>query len=209
MAYVSKVAKDRALWMTPKEALAHVCEVERCRLEEAKLQIRLALADSKLILRWADSNPIRYYKSGRAKFGMDQPPNEPNALQNEDHDWLKVKMDWESGRTHDPQAHFFNNLRRKDASRKGKSPKLWGDERPLLLLKSSVEKQWPISETVNDDSPAHHTGAPGRPTSWHFYEVEVTRRWKAGELESIRLADLADDLVRSQRELLPQDVPLT
>ena len=144
MAYVSKVAKDRALWMTPSETLAHICATERCPPKEAQRQIRHALADAKLILRWADSKPIAYYKSGRAKFGMDQPPKEPDAIQNEDHDWLKAKIDWDSGKTHDPQAHFLNKMRRMGAERAGTTPHQWDAERLLLLLKSSVMKLWPI-----------------------------------------------------------------
>lgn len=207
MAYVPKAAKDRALWITPKEAVAHVCGIERCKPKEAERQIRHALADTKLLLRWADAKPIGYYKSGRAKFGMDQPPKEPNAIQNEDHDWLKVKIDWDSGKTHDPQAHFFNKLRRMDAASKGKAPRLWDNERPLLLLKKSIEKEWPTPDTVTNTRPAHHTGAPGRPTPWHYYESEVTRRWKAGGLGDAKLSDLADSLMAWQKTLSAPKFP--
>ena len=151
MPYVSRAARDRKLWITPKEARAHVCETERCAHEEAEQQIRHALADTKIKLRWADSKPIDYYTNGRAKFGMDQPPKEPDAVQNEDHDWLKAKLDWESGRTHDPQAYFFNKLRRMNAQGTGKKPHQWDDERPLLLLKSDVMKLWPKDDGPGDE----------------------------------------------------------
>ena len=205
MAYVPKAAKDRALWITPKEAVAHVCEVERCDSKEAKQQIITALRDREIETRWADSDSSAFKDPGfiiNRYVGMSRDGAQGTMVGH-------TMVSWNPG-----AAHYLNPDNNKQISwlesRAGKLPpeKVY-EERPLLYLKRNVMEQWPISEPAEDARPAHHTGAPGKPTSWHYYEPEVTRLWKAGRLKDAKLADLADTLMAWQKELpAPKFPPL-
>ena len=160
MAYVPKAAKDRALWITPKEAVAHVCEVEHCEPTEAQDQILRALEDNEIGNRWGDAIPVGYYKSGRAKFGGDSP-----LWGGDPYYWADAIVNWDTGTTFDPRRENINFDRRATATRAGrKPPKLLNEKRPLLLLKSNVMKLWPTSNEIDHKNPPSPETVPDGPT---------------------------------------------
>jgi hypothetical protein len=143
--YESKTDKDRKLWITPQEARAHVCEVERCKPTEAQDHILLALADQNIRTRWGDAVPVGYYKSGLAKFGGDSP-----RWGSEPYYWHDTIINWDEGTTYDPNIENDNFSRQSEAKRAGKkSPKLLDELRPLLFLKRHVMKLWPTHNEID------------------------------------------------------------
>ncbi len=163
MAYVTKVAKDRALWIMPSEAVAHVCGIERCKPTEAQDQILLALDDENIRTRWGNAFPVGYYKSGLAKFGGDSP-----RWGSEPYYWRDTIINWDEGTTYDPHIENENSSRQSEAKRAGKkSPKLLDELRPLLFLKRHVMKLWPMDNGRGEDvdTVSKRAGVPGRLTS--------------------------------------------
>jgi hypothetical protein len=55
MAYVSKTARERARWMTLREALVHIAKAEHCSLKTALTQLGAAIADHEVEVRWPES----------------------------------------------------------------------------------------------------------------------------------------------------------
>ena len=161
MPYVSKAARDRKLWITPKEAVAHVCKVERCNPTEAQDQILLALTDENIGTRWGDAVPVGYYKNGQAKFGAD------SVLWGADpYCWADTIINWDTGTTFDPRRENINFDRRATAKRAGKKPpKLLNEERPLLLLKSRVMILWPTPNELDRQNSPILEPLPDGPTS--------------------------------------------
>lgn len=163
MPYESKTDKDRKLWITPSEAVAHVCEVERCKPTEAQDQILLALADQNIRTRWGDAVPVGHYKSGLAKFGGDSP-----RWGSEPYYWHDTIINWDEGTTYDPNIGNDNLSRQSEAKRTGKkAPKLLDELRPLLFLKRHVMKLWPMDNGRGEevDAVSKRAGIPGRLTS--------------------------------------------
>ena len=149
MAYVPKVAKDRALWITPKEAVAHVCEVEQYDSKEAKQQIVAALKDRVIETRWADSDPSAFKDPGiiiNRDLGMSRDGAQGTMIGH-------TIVSWDPG-----AARCLNPDNKKQTSwlelRAGKLPpeKVYA-ERPLLLLKRHVMKLWPTKGSTTPDTP--------------------------------------------------------
>ena len=53
MRYVSKMAQERARWMTLREALTHIGKARRCSLKAALRQLGGAIADREVDARWS------------------------------------------------------------------------------------------------------------------------------------------------------------
>jgi hypothetical protein len=72
--YLSPAARERANWLTLPEAVAYVMRVERCQLEEARRQIREAIANGDLgPLRWEDASASPSGPPGGATMPLDEP----------------------------------------------------------------------------------------------------------------------------------------
>ena len=91
MPYLSIAEKERQLWMTLPEAVAHVRSVERCELQEAQQQIRKALADGAILTRWEGNGPIEVLDDGGLKYKGPRSPPRADKM------WLAIYLDWDSG----------------------------------------------------------------------------------------------------------------
>jgi hypothetical protein len=56
MTYLSKAERERARWMTAAEAIIHIQKAESCGRDEAWVQLRKAIADGEVAVRWADAS---------------------------------------------------------------------------------------------------------------------------------------------------------
>ena len=147
MPYVTDAEKFRALWMTPAEAVAHVSAADKCPPDEAKSQIILALDDGNIPTIWADAYPEGPIDGWRADFKGDHPRFCSNTYL-----WNDTIINWDAGTTYDPNRENINSSRRSDAERAGNTtPKLLVEERPLLLLRESIEKLWPKDDGLGDE----------------------------------------------------------
>ncbi len=59
MPYVRKAERERALWMTLREAATYIQEAERCDSVEALRQLKMAIADQQIAVRWADATDAK------------------------------------------------------------------------------------------------------------------------------------------------------
>lgn len=59
MPYTSKMAQERAQWMTLVEALAHIRSSEKCSSLSAQVQLKRAIGDGDVPVKWADSHGAR------------------------------------------------------------------------------------------------------------------------------------------------------
>ena len=195
MPYVTDKVK---YWMTPSEAVAHVCKVDQCSAEDAKRDILLALTDNNIDTRWGDVEPIGYHDNGQPDFRGDYPIYGGNQYH-----WNDTIIYWEDGTTYDPHIENENAGRQSDARRAGNNnPVLLNELRPLLLCRKNVESIWKLEATpsaisdANKSSkqPAFSTGLPGKPTSWHLVDPEVRRRWQSGKNHGLNTTQWAEDM---------------
>jgi hypothetical protein len=61
MPYVSNEERERQKWMTLKEAVSHVQHVDACDEETAVKDLRAALADGAVEVRWANETPTQLF----------------------------------------------------------------------------------------------------------------------------------------------------
>ena len=145
MPYKTRADKDRELWITPKEAVAHVCEVEHCPAKEARKQIINALKDEEIEARWPDFDP---------NF-----PKDPGDIYRQEldkfSDWAQGKyigytiVNWNPG-----AALYYNPDRNRRTSwfdlRAAKvRPEVVCRGLPLLFLKQNVMRLWPTIVTAS------------------------------------------------------------
>jgi hypothetical protein len=142
MPYTSKMARERARWMTLREGIAHIEKAEHCSSKAARKQLGEAIADREVDARWPhalhltrmgdyedeDIGPprnMRFWKSARYILGgsgsiLDDPACRPNHV--------RLKLIREN------KLHY----------------------RSVLIRRDDVERIWPI---------AKGTANPRRPTA--------------------------------------------
>ena len=196
MPYESKTDKDRKLWITPSEAVAHVCEVERCKPTEAQDQILLALADQNIRTRWGDAVPVGHYKSGLAKFGGDSP-----RWGSEPYYWHDTIINWDEGTTYDPNIENDNCSRQSEAKHAGKKPpKLLDEVRPLLFLKRNVMKLWPTSTEFRPKASPNSETVPNVPA----IGSQTRKPRKTDTAEDALLRNRIDQVIAAARAIDPK-----
>ena len=86
---------------------------------------------------------------------------------------------------------------------------------PLLFLKQHVMRLWPTiviaplkAKPKVIDQPPYATGLPGRPTSWHLVEPEVTHRWKKPQNRELTISDWAEIMLKWTKVKHPAAAPL-
>jgi hypothetical protein len=170
MPYTSRMAQERARWMTLREALAHIEKAELCSLKDAWRQLREAIADREIDARWphalqltrvgdyddediGPSRDIRFWKSARYILGgggriLDDPACRPN------HARLKL--------IREGKLHY----------------------RSVLVRKDDVERVWPTANGTAEARPPtaslSHGTEPFRPTSARpkYSEVDIRKEIK-------------------------------
>jgi|HubBroStandDraft_6_1064221.scaffolds.fasta_scaffold500263_2 hypothetical protein len=80
-AYISDAKRERARWMTFTEVVALVAKHDRCDRDCAEQQLRDALTDHKLIVRWEDQAKAAPNWSGGPTPILDRPPDDPRFWQ--------------------------------------------------------------------------------------------------------------------------------
>lgn len=138
------VTNKKRYWMTPSEAVAHVCEAEHCLAEEAHKQILQALTDDNIKARWGDIEPIDddsdYYADEGKGFRSRIPAYGSQGLY-----WNDTLIYWDTGMTICPDTERANSVRQYDAKRDGNdNPTPLNELRPLLLRRESVEGIWKL-----------------------------------------------------------------
>jgi hypothetical protein len=143
MPYVSKSAEERAKWMTLCEAVAHIEIVERCSFRVAWDQLRDAIGDQAVMVRWGDvSLELSTIRDGHYIEEDDVPPNNEWF-------WTSARAIFVgTGRVLDDPACRAKNIRLK-LIREGEL-----HYRPLLVRREAVERIWPIAgETAKPHAP--------------------------------------------------------
>jgi hypothetical protein len=143
MPYVSNADRERARWMTLREAVEHIEEVEHRGFRAAWDQLRAAIGDQKVLVRWANvSLDLSSIDEGRYIEEDDVPPRER---------WF-----WKSAR-----AIFTGDGRiLDDPARHGKSARLKLIRegkicyRPVLVRRDAVEQIWPITTRSSEPEQA-------------------------------------------------------
>jgi hypothetical protein len=169
MPYTSKMAQERAGWMTLREALAHIEKAEPCSLKAAWRQLGEAVADREVDARWphaigltlgdwddADIGPprnIRFWKSARRIFIrggviLDDPISRKNSV--------RLQLIREN------KLHY----------------------RPVLIRRDDVERRWPRANGTAETRPPtvslSHDTEPLPPTSARpkYSEAEIRKEIK-------------------------------
>ncbi len=129
MPYVSKAERD---WMTLREALAHIKTVEDCNLRAAWGQLREAIGDQEVKVRWADVTlELSTIGPGHYLEEDDVPPTAGRF-------WKTARVIFSGmGRVLDDPACRSKSIRLKLI----REYRL--HYRPLLVLREHVEKNWP------------------------------------------------------------------
>jgi hypothetical protein len=152
MPYVSNADREHALWVTLREAVEHIEEVEHCSFRAAWDQLRAAIGDQAVMVRWGDvSLELSTIHDGHYIVDDDVPPNN--------------KWFWKSARAifvgtgcllDDPACRAKNT--RLKLIREGTLR-----YRPVLIQREAVERIWPI---------ANETAEPQRPTTDQIGDAE-------------------------------------
>ena len=170
MPYMSKWARERALWMTLVEAVTHIHDCDGCTQLEALGQLRQALGEADIPARWAAYPPINrppsYSRAMPHLLSSEQVPTDAffwsGAL---------IYLD-ANGRVID---EFF--LRGPDGEFvAGPTPR----GRELFLLRSRVLELWPLSNHLRKELFPTRSGSTTRP--------ELPVRRPAPEADILRAA---------------------
>jgi hypothetical protein len=187
MPYVSKMAQERARWMTLREAVAHIATADHCSFRAAWLQLRTAIGDQEVSVRWAGVRVENHTSDGDQYFAEDLGPP-------------MTKRFWESARAVfigpgcvlDDPACQSQRIRRK-LIREGTLR-----YRGLLVLREHVEKIWPGGSAEHlasreSVSASNDIGARGRPSAHDSVWQTLDRMRNGGAnlgLSQKRLAEL-------------------
>ena len=191
MPYKTRADKDRELWITPKEAVAHVCEVEHCPAKEARKQIINALKDEEIEARWPDFDP---------NF-----PKDPGDIYRQEldkfSDWAQGKyigytiVNWNPG-----AALYYNPDRNRRTSwfdlRAAKvRPEVVCRGLPLLFLKQNVMRLWPTKgSTTSDTPPLVVTSKTPKSPSDRILKIKQVAATKA-----LKIKDAAESIIGKGR----------
>ena len=133
MPYVSKVEAERAHWITLAEAVAHVRNSDGCDAKAAEMQLRKALGDGALFLRWEDERPTPLMPGGGATIAPDRPGRDQAY-------WQSAQV--RAAEVFDPPDGVLT-----DAGRAAVAARTYGRWRVLLLLRATVEALWAAAPT--------------------------------------------------------------
>jgi len=115
--------------MTLAEAVAHVCERDGCDATAAQVQLRKALGDGALFVRWEDERPTPRMPGGGAMIAPDRPGRNQAY-------WQSARM--RGAEVFDPPDGVVT-----DAGRAAVAAGTLGAWRVLLLLRFDVKRLWP------------------------------------------------------------------
>jgi hypothetical protein len=201
MRYVSKAEKERQRWMTLVEAIKYITSKESCDQRETVNDLFRVIADNrvKTLLGGPLSHPdsldgfnvaSRYEFQGKIKVCLNAPGY--------------VRLDTRATKTKYPIGHIssYAKLEIVDGpvvdiydQDDGPIPDVnTSDYWPLLVSRDDIQK-WPfVSDKEPHQAPSgptqipeisdktlSHSGAPGRPSSKHLVELELTRRIESGQ----------------------------
>jgi hypothetical protein len=142
--YISDAKRERARWMTLKEAVAHVTEHDGCDRRSAWKQLRAAVGDRKILVRWEDQKPS-HASQGGLLIPPDWPPEEGDRW--EDTDGAPHIWDWQ--RVPIRGAKVFDPFTQRD--------------RVLLLSRLDVQQIWPEQSPAPPPPPEASRPQRGRP----------------------------------------------
>ena len=128
--------------MTPAEAVAHVCEADKCSADAAKKIIQFALDEHKIPKEWTDSQPQFLENSYNYYQGLEFPGPEI------DRRFAGVKItNWDTGTAHDLVRRNQNaqSKAKAEKAREKASKPLLEEQRPVLLLRAGIEGIWPTN----------------------------------------------------------------
>jgi hypothetical protein len=138
MPYVSKAARERARWMTLREALVHIASLENCSLRAAWQQLREAIIDNEVVAFWLDMGPHAQLMGG-GRF-IDETPADRRFWES-----ARIIFTGEGRILDDPSLHSAEERLKLIGTRELRY-------RPVKIVREAVEKIW--SETnVSSDVP--------------------------------------------------------
>jgi hypothetical protein len=142
MPYVSNADRERALWMTLREAVVHIATAEHCSIRIAWAQLRDAIGDHEVLVRWANvSLDLSTIDEGRYIEEDDVPSNDK-------HFWKSARAIFTGGGSVlDDPAHRWKDDRLK-LIREGTLR-----YRPMLVRREAVERLWPRLDEGAEASP--------------------------------------------------------
>jgi hypothetical protein len=129
MPYLSKAARERARWMTLREALVHIGTLENCSLKAAWNQLREAIIDGEVRAFWIDLGPKAYAIAvGR---WIDETPSDTRFWES-----ARIIFTGEGRILDDPAVHSTEERLKLVRTRELRY-------RPVKVLREGVEKIWP------------------------------------------------------------------
>jgi hypothetical protein len=166
MPYVSNADRERARWMTLRDALAHIEKAERCSLKAAWRKLGKAIADREIDARWPHALHL-------AANWDDEDVGPPRNIQF----WRSARVIFAAGgRILDDPACRTNHTRLQ-LIRAGKLR-----YRPVLVHRDGLERIWPTANgTAEPRLPTadltHDAGPLPRPSDGrrNYSEAEIRR----------------------------------
>jgi hypothetical protein len=210
--YVSKAERERAQWMTLVEVVNHVQLSQRCDQAAALSQLRMALADQEVPVRWkADPRPQGIFHIGPAPiFSVDQVSTDASY-------WIQtlIFLDGDGRVIDQPPFQYL------EAEGELPPPQRLGRPRPLLLLRSRVLELWQMpSDTAPDSEQAEppklsrrkredaeiqqaarevYRGAPEDPPNMDEAGREICQRLPGADRDAVRKVLKEEEFAKLRR----------
>jgi len=159
MPYLSKAERERVRWMTLADAISQIRKVESCEREEAWIQLRKAISDGGVAVRWANvSLEMSKVRPGEYVDEDDVPPTSKWF-------WATAWVRFSGGGRilEDPRQ------RPKSVQRKLLESGLLTFRR-LIVLRTAVEAHWPVASTTaahgeTEDPRSESTSGTSKPSA--------------------------------------------
>jgi hypothetical protein len=172
MPHKSKRTEEREKWVTLPEAISHICIADNCEENKAQENLRFALADDVLLVRWEEEEPPEQ-QDLRKTYGFFNPspwpPGRTSQLYSDrppsGSEWDGAKINWQDGTVNNKWSGYKTN-----------------EFRAVLLAKVSIIKNWPEIARIPDSAikslPKRRAGA--KPTQRQAILNFVKNQYPAG-----------------------------